>query len=211
VGRPQACLVDVYDTLLSLDFTKVRTGLPRLAGISEDSWRDRYRLMIPSLTLGQMSKAEVFTRIMLSSGVEPRPDLVRELVDMDRELLMAAARLYDDAIPFLETLRSRGIKIAIVSNCSEHTRDVLDGLGVTALSDALVLSCEVGAAKPAAEIFLYALDRLRVTADAAAFVDDQASYCAGAADLGLTAVRIARGEIDGAVRSLMEVEAMLWG
>jgi FMN phosphatase YigB (HAD superfamily) len=45
------------------------------------------------------------------------------------------------------------------------------------------------------------------------FVDDNAAYCAGAEALGITAVRIVRGELDGygpaVVRSLAEVEAML--
>jgi FMN phosphatase YigB (HAD superfamily) len=77
-----------------------------------------------------------------------------------------------------------------------------------------VLSCEVGAAKPDAEIFRFALDRLGVSAGAAAFVDDQASYCAGAASLGLTAMQLVRGETDGpaapwVVRSLAEAGALL--
>jgi len=49
-------------------------------------------------------------------------------------------------------------------------------------------------------------------------VDDQASYCAGGAALGIGAVQIVRGEPDGTwsaagttvVRSLPEVQAMLW-
>jgi len=88
---------------------------------------------------------------------------------------------------------------------------------VAARVDALVLSCEVGAAKPSARIFEHALDQLEVAADAALFVDDNAGYCIGAAGLGLTAVQIIRGEIDGkppatgitVVRSLTEVEVML--
>ena len=137
-------------------------------------------------------------------------------MDRDRELLLATARLYDDAIPFLESLRSHGVKIAIVSNCTEHTRRLLTELGVDALADVLVLSCEVGAAKPEAEIFRCALDQLGVAAEAAVFVDDQPDYCAGAVILGIRAAQIIRGELDGkvaaagttVVRSLPEVEAM---
>jgi putative hydrolase of the HAD superfamily len=219
VGRLEACLVDVYETLLSCDFAMIRGTLPKLAGVDADAWRHMYGELIPALTIGHLSKAEAFARIMLANGVEPRPDLLRELSDKDRELLVTCSRLYDDAAPFLKALRSRGMKVAIVSNCSEHTRDMLDEIGVTALADILVLSCEVGAAKPAAGIFRFALDRLGVTAGTAAFVDDQASYCAGAADLGLTAIQLVRGEIDGRtcprafglVRSLAEAETVLFG
>lgn len=214
MGRLEACLVDVYETLLSCDFAQIRGTLPKLADVDADAWREMYRDLIPALTLGQLTKAEAFARIMLANGVEPRPDLLSELSDRDRELLVACSRLYDDSIPFLKALRSRGIKIAIVSNCSEHTHDMLDEIGVTVLADVLVLSCEVGAAKPAPEIFRFALDSLGVSAETAAFIDDQASYCAGAAAVGITAVRLVRGEMDGppapwVVRSLEEARAVL--
>ena len=93
-----------------------------------------------------------------------------------------------------------------------------------ALADTLVLSCEVGSAKPAAEIFRYALDRLGVTAEAAVFVDDQPGYCAGSMAAGIRAVQIVRAGLNGqgldgqglraaapgatVVRSLPEVEAL---
>ena len=216
MAEQEAYLVDVYDTLLSCDFAAHRAELPTLAGLTSEAWGEGYIQIGKALGLGQLSKAEGFERILRAGGAEPRPDLVRALVERDRDLLLRSARLYADALPFLRALSSRGIKIAIVSNCSEHTRDLLESNGVAELADTLVLSCEVGAEKPAAEIFTYALDQLGVPAGRAVFVDDQPSYCAGAAALGITAVQIARGELDGrvpaegiaVVRSLADVEAM---
>jgi putative hydrolase of the HAD superfamily len=216
VTEREACLVDVYDTLLSCEFGAYQTELPKLAGLTEQVWDVGYAQIGAAFGLGQLTKAEGFERILRAAGAEPRPDLVRALVDRDRELLLQTARLYDDALPFLRTLRSRGIKVAIVSNCSEHTRDLLENNGVADLADALVLSFEVGAEKPAAEIFSYALGQLGVTASSALFVDDQPSYCAGATALGIAAVQIVRGELDGkvpaegttVVRSLSDVTAM---
>jgi FMN phosphatase YigB (HAD superfamily) len=54
--------------------------------------------------------------------------------------------VYDDVLPFMRELKSRDIKIGIISNCDENTRDLLAELGVAALADALLLSNEVGAA-----------------------------------------------------------------
>ena len=213
----RACLLDAFDTILDCDFTAFRSELPALAGVPADAMIAEFGSIMPALGTGRLSMAEGFRQILTACGVEPRPGLVCELVERGRELLVASARLYDDVLPFLETLRSRGIKIAIVSNCDENMRDLLSGLGVAALADALVLSCEVGAAKPAAKIYLEALDRLGVTSDTALFVDDNAAYCAGGAALGISTVQMMRGEIDGRastagttmVRSLTEVEAML--
>jgi putative hydrolase of the HAD superfamily len=217
VVRPQACLLDAYDTILTCDFSVQRRELPALAGLAVDAWRDEYERIMPALTDGRVSKAEGFGEILRACGRQAGADLVRALVDRDREILLANACLYDDAVPFFAKLRGRGIKIAIVSNCTENTRPLLAKLGVDVLADALVLSCEVGAAKPAAEIFRYALDRLGVAAQAAVFVDDQAGFCAGGAAVGIRAIQIMRGGVDGevpaaettVVRSLAEVEAML--
>jgi putative hydrolase of the HAD superfamily len=210
-------LVDVYNTILSYDFSVWRGEISALTGLTTDAWREEYERILPALTDGRISKAEGFEEILRAYGQEPRPGLIGEMVNRDQELLLANARLFDDAIPFLHWLRARGIKIAIVSNCTETTRPLLIQLGVAELADALILSCEVGAAKPAAEIFRHALNRLEVTADAAVFVDDQARFCAGAVAVGIGAVQIVRGELDGTapaagttvVRSLTEVEDML--
>lgn len=219
MARLEACLVDAYDTIVTCDFSPLRRGVPTLAGIASDAWEDEYDRIGPLLNDGRMSKAEAFGRILGKCGVAAPPGLVAEMVRRDQELLLENARLYDDVIPVLRRLRDRGIKIAIVSNCTENTRALLAALGVDALADALVLSCEVGAAKPDAAIFRCALDRLGVAAEAAVFVDDQARFCAGSAAMGIAAVQIVRGELDGTVpaagttlvRSLPEVEAMFPG
>ncbi len=219
--RLEACLVDAYDTIVTCDFSILRDELSALAGISPGTWHVEYARIGPLVSDGRLSKAEAFARLLRAAGREARPGLVAELVRQDQELLLAHARLYDDAIPFLQRLRDRGIKIAIVSNCTENTRPLLVKHGVDALADTLVLSCEVRSAKPAAEIFRCALDRLGVAAEAAVFVDDQAGYCAGSVAAGIRAVQIVRADLDGqnldgqvpapgttVVRSLPEVEAL---
>jgi HAD superfamily hydrolase (TIGR01509 family) len=217
VRRVEACLVDVYDTLVNCDFSAHGTELPALAAVSADAWNEAYAAIAPALNAGRFSSADGFARVLRACGTEAGDGLVRELVARERDLLFASARLYDDAIPFLMALRAAGIKIGIVSNCTQHTRPLLAKLGVSALADAVILSYEVGAAKPSAEIFRRALDGVGVAANAALFVDDQASFCAGGAALGISTAQIVRGETDGnvpgvgiaVVRSLAEIQAML--
>jgi putative hydrolase of the HAD superfamily len=216
VPRLEACLVDAYDTIVTCNFRPLRQEIPVLAALPLEVWEQEYTLVSPMLNDGSMSKAEAFRQILARHDL-PAPDsLVTELVHRDHELLLANARLFDDALPFLHALKDRGIKIAIVSNCTENTRAMLVAYGVDKLADELVLSCEVGSAKPAPEIFRYALGRLGVSPEAAVFVDDQARFCAGSVAVGIRAAQIVRGELDGnlpvegvtVVRSLAEVEAM---
>ena len=211
MARFQACLLDAFGTIVSTDFSGHRAELPVLAGIPADAMYAEFGRLAPALTVGELSIAEAFEQILRACGVEPAPGLVRALTDRSRELVLAAGRLYDDVLPFLRTLRSLGVKTAIVSNCDENTRPLLASLGVAALVDALVLSFEVGAAKPEAKIYRRALDRLGVAADDTVFVDDNADFCAAAADLGISAVQIVRSGSDGqaGVRSLREVEPII--
>jgi HAD superfamily hydrolase (TIGR01509 family) len=219
VARLDAYLLDAYDTIVYTDFTEYRHVLPALAGVYADALYREFGRLAPALSVGQISISEAFGEILRACGVEPRPDLVRAMADKSRELLLLSGRLYDDVLPFLRTLKFRGIKVAIVSNCDENTRDLLVELGVAALADALILSNEVGAVKPAAQIYQYALDKLGVTAREARFVDNNAAFCAGAAALGIQAVQIVREarEAGGAgvmtgtavVRSLPELEVLL--
>jgi putative hydrolase of the HAD superfamily len=221
VPRLEACLVDAYDTIVTCDFSILRNELSALAGISPDTWQVEYARIGALVSDGRLSKAEAFAQILKAADQEARPGLVAELVRQDQELLLAHARLFDDTIPFLRRLRDRGIKIAIVSNCTENTRPLLVKHGLDALADALVLSCEVRSAKPAPEIFRCALDRLGVAAEAAVFVDDQPAYCAGSVAAGIRAVQIVRAGLNGqgldghvaapgtmVIRSLPEVEAL---
>jgi len=221
VPRLEACLVDAYDTIVTCDFSILRNELSALAGISPVTWQVEYARIGPLVSDGRISKAEAFTRLLRAADREASPALVAELVRQDQELLLAHAHVYDDVIPVLSGLRDRGIKIAIVSNCTENTRPLLIKHGLDALADTLVLSCEVRSAKPAAEIFRCALDRLGVAAEAAVFVDDQPAYCAGSVAAGIRAVQIVRADLNGQspdgqvlgpgtllVRSLAEVEPL---
>jgi putative hydrolase of the HAD superfamily len=196
---------------MSTDFSGHRAELPVLAGIPADAMYAEFGRLAPALTVGELSMAEAFERVLRACGVEPRPDLVHALTDRSRDLVLGAGRLYDDVLPFLRTLRSLGVKTAIVSNCDENTRPLLASLGVAALVDALVLSYEIGAAKPEPKIYLRALDQLNVAAGDALFIDDNADFCAAAAALGISAVQIMRSGTDdlAGVRSLREAEAMI--
>lgn len=212
-ARPQAYLVDVYETVLTCDFTAHATELPALAGVSLEAYREAMGIMNDPLTDGRCSMAEAMAEILASDGRDPDPGFVAQLVRRDQELLIERARLFDDAVPFLEQVRSYGIAIALVSNCAENTGPLLDAIGLSALADAIVLSCDVGHAKPAVGIYRCALEQLGVDAEASVFVDDQAAYCAGAVASGMRAVQVVREhprlppELPGTmrVRSLSEI------
>jgi putative hydrolase of the HAD superfamily len=191
--RTRACLVDVYETLLHYDFEGHTRKLSAIAGADVREWERAQIALMPEFDSGRLPMREAIARILTECGVTPRADLVEELAAADVEYLAAGCGLYDDAVPFLQDVREMGVTIALVSNCGQDTRPLLDRLDVFPLADEALLSCEVGHAKPSPEIYQRALDALGVGARDAVFVDDQPSYCEGALALGIRPIQIARG------------------
>jgi putative hydrolase of the HAD superfamily len=212
-----ACLVDVYDTIVNSDFEPRVRAVSALAGVETGVWLREWAKTGDERGRGKLSLADSFPLTLRACGVDPTPELVSELVAMDARMLREDSRLYDDAVPFFGKLRSRGIGIALVSNCSDNTRPLLEKLGVLALVDAAILSCEAGTLKPSREIYLSALDDLGVAAADAVMIDDQVKFCIGAEAVGIRAIQIVRanhhGEIADSgvpvVRSLLDTLPLL--
>jgi HAD superfamily hydrolase (TIGR01509 family) len=210
----KACLVDVWQTLLYGNFEARVESLTAYAGVDTEVWLAEWLGTAVDRDRGDLSVADSVAQSLRICGVEPRPELIADLMRQDADAMRETVHLYDDAVPFLAELRSQGIAIALVSNCADTTRPVLDHLGVFPLVDASILSCEVRSAKPSPEIYLAALEALGVAAADAVFIDDQPGFCAGAAAVGVRAIQITRHESPGlpahtadfpVVRTLLDV------
>jgi putative hydrolase of the HAD superfamily len=197
VALPRACLIDVYDTILVSQFKTRMEALIGPLAIPIGDWLAEWDKLREDRDRGRVTIAASFARTLPAFGIEPEPGLIADLIRRDAEFSRASVRLCDDTVPFLQWLRSNGVLTALVSNCADSTRPQLAYLGVIPLVDAVVLSCEVGSVKPYPEIYATALDELGVAAVDAVFIDDQPTFCVGAEAMGIRAIQIARGEMNG--------------
>ena len=202
-----ACLLDVYETVLSFDQVRHLDLLAQRAGVPPDDFVAAADAWSGRVTDGRASFAEAMAAVLDGCGSDADP---ADLVALDRRLTRELAVLHPDTVPFLETLRAAGVRTAFVSNCNEHTRGLLDDLGLSCLVDELVLSFEVGVAKPDPKIYRIALDRLGAAPERAVLVDDQQAYCDAAVGLGMAAIRIDRRG-GGDIASLAEWDGADWG
>ena len=205
----RACLVDVFDTAVSIDMARYNAALAGHAGIDPDTFAAAFRAWAMPAMDGSASIRQALAGVLGACGIPADARTLDRLVAADRELTDELVVLHDDVVPFLESLRELGVRTAFVSNCAENTRPLLDRLGLTVLVDELVLSCEVRAAKPDPAIFEMAIERLGVPAGESLFVDDQPAFCRAAEAAGIRAVRIDRAGGAGAVSTLSELSAYL--
>lgn len=207
----------MYDTLLVDNVEAGGRELAEVAGANAETWRAEYTRLITERSTGKLSSAEAAEHVMRACGISPTAELVGAVLSAHHQLMIRACPPYEDAVPFLEQLRQRGIKIALVSNCADNTRPFLADLNLLQLADEVILSCEVGFAKPSPEIYLRALSALGAAAADAVMIDDNPSCCAGAEAIGIKAIQIARGDQDGRsaestfpiVRSLQDAARVL--
>jgi putative hydrolase of the HAD superfamily len=195
------CL-DVDDTLVDYSRSAL-AGLTELVGYDQ-GWRCSSRWFeLTELHHGRFIDGEIdFHTMRLQRTRAFLAELGEFLTDAevaDRESRRAAAmrrawRLFDDVQPCLHLLRSAGIMLAVITNAAGvHQRGKLAAVGLVDAFDAVVIAEEVGVAKPEAEIFQLACNRLRIAPHQAIHVGDRLDVDAvGATRAGLRGVWLDR-------------------
>jgi beta-phosphoglucomutase family hydrolase len=131
---------------------------------------------------------------LVSRGIEPDDDLVKQLGDRKNDLVQALIRkdgveTYDGSVRYVHAARDAGLKTAVVSS-SKNTPEILEAAGIADLFDDVVDGHAVEdrgmKGKPAPDTFLAAARELGVEpAQAAVFEDALAGVEAGrAGDFG---------------------------
>lgn len=133
--------------------------------------------LLRGLETGELSDSEFERRFGGLIGVGEHDGLIARM--------FAGLRPDERMIGAVRAAREGGVPTGLISNSW--------GLGIydrapTDLFDATVISGEVGLHKPQPEIYRLACERLGVEPEVAVFVDDLRENCAGAEQVGMTAV-----------------------
>ena len=92
-----------------------------------------------------------------------------------------------DLLSAIQALRPR-LRTCLISNAWPGTRELLASASAADVFDLLVISAEIGLAKPGPAIYQRALEGLRVGAEAAVFIDDMPANLEAAKSLGMRTV-----------------------
>ena len=174
-------------------------------------------------TLGVLDGAsvslEAWRRTLRGLGCDDE-SLARRAAQIHRQLALAAHSLFDDVPEILALAAGARVPLGLVTNgASDTQREKLRALDIERCFDAIVISGEVGIAKPNPVVFEFALNRLGVGQEGVWHVGDSlAADVAGARAAGLTSVwlnRTERARVEGEpephleIRSLSELTPLL--
>ncbi|MGH2561893.1 MAG: HAD family hydrolase [Thermomicrobiales bacterium] len=123
---------------------------------------------------------------------EPARALAREIaLETMRDI---GIEPFPDAAPIIERLRTRGLRLGIISNAWPSLDRRFRQLGLRDYFDPFVISAQVGCLKPEARIYQLALAQLGLPPEQVLFVDNWPENVAAARALGMQGVVLARGD-----------------
>ena len=203
----EAVLFDWGDTLMRFEYDESlledghraglaaldRDGLPA-HDVLVAHFRERYQPLfwIPG-TLEEIEYPGLVRQCLGDLGVEVSDEELDRFLEAEHAAWEPARRLASTTHALLETLRARGLKLALVSNAFDPGwllhRDLAQ-MGIEERLDYSVFSSEVGLRKPHPAIFERALEALGVSPEHALFVGDRLfEDVRGAGDLGMKTVQ----------------------
>lgn len=191
-----AVIFDLWNTLIPLPET-----------IKERAFRETASVLgtNPSLLIGPWveTRAHRETRDLLEYffwlrgilGADWSDEDIKEAMRVRKSIHgMAFQTIDEDTVKVLRALRARGLKTAVVSNCSSDVRELLSASVLGTLLDVVVLSSEIGIMKPDLRIYTYAASLLGVACNRCVYVGDgYDNELEGAAAVGMHPLLLASG------------------
>jgi putative hydrolase of the HAD superfamily len=157
-------------------------------GISESYWTspEALREVRPlfEVRTGQWREA------LRTAGYPPSNELAERICETYGLLRSTEVALFPDAVPTLEELRRRGVKLALITNGwqSTHVQKV-ESLGLEPHFDHVLIAGELGFFKPETRIFEHALNLCGCEASEAVMIgDDIVNDVGGAEAAGIVSI-----------------------
>jgi HAD superfamily hydrolase (TIGR01509 family) len=197
----KAALIDFGDTLAYLDEVENRRYKETLvATLMKHGYERHLRDLDSALasiyvssTKGELKTLQEFWSLVLRKLRIPElPELIDDMENVRNNYSTAVWKLYDGVFAAL-TILKRKYKLALVSNCSVGTDELIASLGLARFFSCIILSYKVGVRKPDKRMYLEALGCLGLEARECVFVADEISDLEGAREIGLQTMLVKQG------------------
>ena len=126
-----AVLLDLYDTIVRSRWGLLSERITAELGIEKADLFRAYERTRAARGVGTYGSVQGdMTAIVEAVGVDPDPELIARLLELEREFSETGVELWEDSVPVVRELRAHGTGTALISNCSHSTRRIVDRLGI---------------------------------------------------------------------------------
>jgi len=190
-----AVIFDLFGTLVDIfsleEYRVLVNDMCAVLGVSPADFMDRWDEKADERALGTVPVAEQLRVLCEGLGVAVTPEQLERAVEMRVDFVRGVLVPREDAASTLAALRERGLKVGLISDCSEEVVAAWPGTTLATLVHDAVMSAAVGLKKPDPAIYELACERLGVAAGRCMFVGDGGSReLSGASAAGMEAVLI---------------------
>jgi putative hydrolase of the HAD superfamily len=190
-----AVIFDLFGTLVDIfsleEYSEFINDMCAVLGVSPAEFTSRWDEKADERALGRVPVAEQLAALCRDLGVDVTPAQLARAVEMRVEFVRGALVPRDDAASTLAALRGRGLKVGVISDCSEEVVAAWPGTPLAPLVHEAVLSAAVGLKKPDPRVYELTCERLGVAPEKCLFVGDGGSReLTGATAVGMEAALI---------------------
>ncbi|MFC8513891.1 HAD family hydrolase [Streptomyces sp. NPDC057257] len=208
---------DLYSTLVHEDSSNpFYREVASVLRLDPEKWMPAYRKRGKDSMAGRLSDMSERVRVSADdSGFTRTRDEVVTAVEDAFPSFVRSVRIDPHALDLLGRLRADGARLALLSNASSYSEEILDRVGLRDRFDTVVLSYRVKLLKPDPEIYRLALAGLGLPAESVTFVGDGGDQeLSGARKAGMRTVLVdrslphsesAKADADHVVSDLAEV------
>lgn len=199
----KAVIFDLFGTLVAnLHYGKYQGVLKQMASVltvSFDAFQQLWSETARERSLGVFQTSEDNIQYICKNLKVDTDDTKLELVTkIKNNYVSNVMRPEQDTIDTLSYLRSKGMKIGLISNCSPETPLIWNETPLARLVDVALFSSSVGIRKPDPRIYRLATEQLAVKPGNCMYVGDGDSQeLSGAARVGMYPVLIRLAGEDG--------------
>ena len=175
----KAVIFDMFETLVSLCHTEPYFGkdMAKDAGIPLKDFGKKWHETEYDRFTGKVTTEEVLSDVLKTFGrySDALMSNIMEKRIAFKERAFLKENMPPDIVIMLKTLKDKGLKTAVISNCfSEECAPIRNSL-IFPLFDEVLLSWEQGVIKPDHKIFELAMGKLGVMAEECLYVGDGGS------------------------------------
>lgn len=178
----KAVYFDLFETLISefadgQRISKRHYDYMELLGIEWKDFKAEWGSRQQKRMTGELPNfPAVIEDILRKRGLPPRDESVRQLLEERvKEKVLPFLHIRPDIVAMLEKLRQQGMRLGLISNCTEEEVTYWEKSELAPYFDDVIFSYKVGLAKPDPRIYRLGCERLSVAPEEALFVGDGGS------------------------------------